>query len=97
MIRRPDRLGWKITADVDTQEGEIQIVTAADGPDATRRSVFIDDKPAPQTALGRLIRMVWLTPVMDRLWVEAAADRRRFLDRMTLGVRARPRRDRADL
>ena len=85
LIRRPDRLGWKITADVDAQEGEIQIVTAADGPDATRRSVIIDDKPAPQTALGRLIRMVWLTPVMDRLWVEAAADRRRFLDRMTLG------------
>ena len=45
----------------------------------------IDDKPAPQTALGEIVRQVWLTPAMDRLWTEAASDRRRFLDRVTLG------------
>ena len=28
--------------------------------------------------------MVWLVPSMDRLWIEAAEGRRRFLDRMTL-------------
>ena len=85
LIRRPDNLGWKIRAEVDTDEGEVEISTAAEGEGATRRSVVIDDKAATQTALGRLIRMVWLTPVMDRLWVEAAGDRRRFLDRITLG------------
>lgn len=85
LIRRPDNLGWKIRAEVDTAEGEVEITTAAEGEGATRRSVVIDDKTATQTALGRLIRMVWLTPVMDRLWLEAAGDRRRFLDRITLG------------
>src|SRR5690606_11918953 len=44
-----------------------------------------DDKPAPQTALGGLVRQVWLTPAMDRLWTEGPGDRRRFLDRITLG------------
>jgi DNA replication and repair protein RecF len=29
--------------------------------------------------------MVWLTPAMDRLWLEGAGDRRRFLDRIALG------------
>ncbi len=29
--------------------------------------------------------MVWLTPAMDRLWTEAAGERRRFLDRIALG------------
>ena len=85
MVRRPEALGWKITAEVDTFEGEVDITTAAEGADATRRTVVIDDKTAAQSALGRLIRMVWLTPAMDRLWMEAAGDRRRFLDRMTLG------------
>ncbi|MEM9139711.1 MAG: DNA replication/repair protein RecF [Pseudomonadota bacterium] len=85
LIRRPDRLGWKIRAEVATPEGEVEIATMAEGADAARRSVTIDDKAAPQTALGRLIRMVWLTPAMDRLWMEGASDRRRFLDRMTLG------------
>jgi DNA replication and repair protein RecF len=30
------------------------------------------------------LRVLWLVPAMDRLWIEAAEGRRRFLDRMTL-------------
>ena len=89
LIRSPERLGWKITADVATTDGPVEIVTAAEGADTTRRWITIDGKPAPQTALGGLVRQVWLTPAMDRLWTEGPGDRRRFLDRMTLGVAPR--------
>ena len=30
--------------------------------------------------------MLWLTPAMDRLWLEGAAERRRFLDRVALSL-----------
>ena len=85
LIRAPERLGWQVAAEVATGDGVTEIVTAAEGAEATRRSVSIDEKSAPQTALGRLIRQVWLTPAMDRLWTEGPGDRRRFLDRITLG------------
>ncbi len=85
LIRVPERLGWKIVAEIATPGGSSEIVTAAEGPEATRRTVLIDDKAAPQTALGALVRQVWLTPAMDRLWAEGPGDRRRFLDRVTLG------------
>ena len=85
LVRRPEGLGWKVTAVVAGADGESEIATAAEGPEATRRSVVIDDKAAPQMALGRLLRVVWLTPAMDRLWTEAAGERRRFLDRICLG------------
>ena len=85
IVRRPDGIGWRIRAEVETPSGTIEIATGAEGPDATRRAVEIDGKPATQTALGSHVRMVWLTPVMDRLWLEGAADRRRFLDRIALG------------
>lgn len=85
LVRRPQALGWKVSAELDTADGLVDITTAAEGSEATRRSVVIDDKTAPQAALGRLIRVVWLTPAMDRLWMEAAGDRRRFLDRITMG------------
>jgi DNA replication and repair protein RecF len=52
-------------------------------PDAPR-AVRIDGKTAPQTALARLIRIVWLVPAQDRLWIEGADGRRRFLDRMAM-------------
>ena len=85
LVRRPEALGWKVSAEIAGEAGEVEVSTAAEGPDASRRSVVIDDKPAPQMALGRLIRIIWLTPAMDRLWTDAAAERRRFLDRICLG------------
>ena len=81
LARRPDALGWRIRAELRAGANH-ELMTGAEG-DASR-SVRIDDKAAPQTALARLLRVVWLTPVMDRLWLEGAAERRRFLDRITL-------------
>jgi DNA replication and repair protein RecF len=46
--------------------------------------VRIDGKAAPQVALARALRVVWLVPSMDRLWIEGAEGRRRFLDRVTM-------------
>lgn len=82
LARRPERLGWKITADIHGIGGAHEVETFAEGSDS--RTVRIDGKPAPQVALGRVLRILWLVPAMDRLWIEAAEGRRRFLDRMTL-------------
>lgn len=82
MTRRPEALGWKITAILHAlhQVHEIEIWSEA----GAARQVRIDGKAAPQTALGRIARVLWLIPAMDRLWIEGAEGRRRFLDRMTL-------------
>lgn len=79
LIRRPEDLGWKITA---TLSGPHEIETTAQP--GQPRIVRIDGKTATQTALSRIARIVWLVPSMDRLWIEGADNRRRFLDRMTL-------------
>ena len=82
MIRRPEGVGWKVTATLQSlhQLHEVETWVEAGGS----RQVRIDGKAAPQVALGRIARIVWLVPVMDRLWVEGADGRRRFLDRMTM-------------
>ena len=82
MTRRPEGVGWKITALLHGPLGisEIEIVSEK----GAARQVRIDGKPAPQTALGRIARVLWLIPSMDRLWIEGAEGRRRFLDRITL-------------
>jgi len=82
LARAPGALGWKVAAVLAAQDGRHELETSA-APEAARE-VRIDGKPAPQTALARLCPMLWLTPAMDRLWIEAAEGRRRFLDRMTL-------------
>ena len=82
IIRRPEAIGWKITAEIAGPGlGHEVELTAEPGQPRTTR---IDGKSAPQTALARLLRIVWLVPAQDRLWIEGADGRRRFLDRIAL-------------
>jgi DNA replication and repair protein RecF len=82
LMRRPDSLGWKVTATIDGLSGRHEVETWAEPGEL--RQLRIDGKPAAQASLGRLLRILWLVPAMDRLWIEAAEGRRRFLDRLTL-------------
>lgn len=85
--RRPEGLGWKVAALVEILGRVHEVETWAEPGGA--RQVRIDGKPAPQVALGRILRMVWLTPAMDRLWTEGADGRRRFLDRIAMSFEPR--------
>jgi DNA replication and repair protein RecF len=82
LARRPEEVGWKISAQVAGIAADHGIETGAEPGES--RSLRIDGKPAPQTSLGRILRILWLVPAMDRLWIEAAEGRRRFLDRIAL-------------
>ena len=82
MSRKPEALGWKVTAVLKSLHQTHEVETWAEP--GSSRQVKIDGKAASQTALGRIARVLWLVPSMDRLWIEGAEGRRRFLDRMTL-------------
>lgn len=83
LIAQPEGLGWKISATLN-RAGTLHDIET-EGRPGSPRSLRIDDKAAPQSALGRVSAMLWLTPAMDRLWIEGAEGRRRFLDRLVLG------------
>jgi DNA replication and repair protein RecF len=82
LIRRPEAIGWRVLAEVGTADAlhEVELRAEPGQP----RTTQVDGKPRPQIALARLLRVLWLTPAMDRLWSDGAEARRRFLDRATL-------------
>ena len=82
MTRRPEALGWKLKGGIVSLGQGFEVETWSE--EGAARQVRIDGKTASQTALGRVARMLWLVPAMDRLWIESADGRRRFLDRMVL-------------
>ena len=82
---------WAVAATVDTPDGRLAIGTGleparTDGGLA-RRVVRIDGRPAQsQTALGQHVAAVWLTPQLDRLFLDGPGERRRFLDRLVTAL-----------
>jgi DNA replication and repair protein RecF len=87
----PEASSWAVAATLDTPEGRLTIGTglepARSEGSLPRRVVRIDGRPAPsQTALGRHVAAVWLTPQLDRLFLDGAGERRRFLDRLVTAL-----------
>lgn len=74
--------GWAVSAQADTQYGLVQIGTGRD-PASDKRTVRINGAPAKgQSALAEYLSCIWLTPQMDRIFIDGASARRRFLDRL---------------
>ncbi len=65
-------------------EGEETGGEDPEGAGGFRRLVEIDGRRRTPAALGGVVRVLWLTPAMDRLFQGAASERRRFLDRVVL-------------
>jgi DNA replication and repair protein RecF len=53
---------------------------------ALRRVVRVEGAPAPPARLSEFVRLVWLTPQQDRLFLEGPSERRRFFDRLTFAA-----------
>src|SRR6201999_4275800 len=82
---------WAVSAEVEGALGLATLGTGIDAPgseaSATSRRCRIDREPvASATAFGDHLRMVWLTPSMDSLFLGAASERRRFFDRLVLAI-----------
>lgn len=79
--------GWAVAATLETQDGAVRVGTGIEPGVETARSrqVRVGGEQAGPSALAELVSVVWLTPAMDRLFVEGASERRRFLDRLVMG------------
>jgi DNA replication and repair protein RecF len=78
--------GWAVAATVRRGSDSIDLATGRDGA-SERRLVRIDGRPArSQAGLGEWLSILWLVPAMDRLFTDSAGGRRRFLDRLVLGL-----------
>lgn len=53
--------------------------------DSNRRA-RVDGDNAPLSELARYLRIVWLTPREDRIFVDGASERRAFFDRLVAGL-----------
>lgn len=74
--------GWAVSAELRTAFGPVQLGTGWD-PATNRRLARIDGQPAKsRAATAEFLSVVWLTPQMDRLFLDSAGARRKFFDRL---------------
>jgi DNA replication and repair protein RecF len=76
---------WAVAATVARASTEYEIGTGLTQSSASRQVRLNGVAAASSADLGDIVQLIWLTPAMDRLFIESASGRRRFLDRLVLG------------
>jgi DNA replication and repair protein RecF len=81
---------WAVAATLQVGPEPIKVGTGIEPggeEQISKRLVRIDGENVPNSnKLGERWSIGWLTPQMDRLFIEGPSSRRRFLDRMVLGL-----------
>ena len=82
---------WAVSAEVEGALGLVTLGTGIDPPAGgvpsnSRRCRIDRENVGSAAAFGDHLRLVWLTPAMDGLFMGAASERRRFLDRLVLAI-----------
>ncbi|MBS0411555.1 MAG: DNA replication/repair protein RecF [Proteobacteria bacterium] len=77
---------WAVSALVQGDDGETRVGAGVETPGAARRQVRIEGENVPPGRLADLVRPIWLTPAQDRLFLDGAAERRRFFDRLVFAA-----------
>ncbi len=73
---------WAVAATLETSYGAVQLGTGLDGVSEKRIVRINGVSVRGQNALAEHMGCVWLTPQMDRLFLDSTSHRRRFLDRL---------------
>ena len=92
-VNRREEAGshWAVAARLETPDGSMDLGTglmasdmsAGDIGQKDKRIVRVDGENGASPAMfGDILQVAWLTPQMDRLFIEAPSGRRRFLDRI---------------
>lgn len=85
-------VSWAVATTLATPDGPLDLGTglvAECTARANARTIHINGQPAKgAAALARHLGVLWLTPAMDRLFVDGPASRRKFLDRLVVAFDA---------
>jgi len=85
-LGEPQGRAWAISAVLTSEGGEARLGTGVEAPGAARRVVRIEGETAPPGRLAEHLRPLWMTPAQDRLFLDGAAERRRFFDRLVFAA-----------
>jgi len=79
--------GFAVSAQLAQADGEPVVLGTATAPDRPgRRLAQVNGAATSAMALGEWLAIGWLTPAMDRLFMDSAAHRRRYLDRLAVAL-----------
>lgn len=77
---------FAVAADIGAETGDVQLGTGTSAAYPERRKTRVNGAAVPTNDLAQWLSILWLTPAMDRLFMEGPPGRRNFLDRLVTAL-----------
>ena len=75
---------WGVNADLLTPNGKVNVGTGSKEKLLKKsRNIRVNFENSTQSALGKILKISWITPQMCNLFQAGMSERRRFIDRLT--------------
>ena len=89
MLSRDENQLWGVNADLFTPNGIVNIGTGSKEKLLKKsRNIRVNYENSTQSALGKILKISWITPQMCILFQAGMSERRRFIDRLTSALDA---------
>lgn len=83
VVTRVPSSAWGVASTIAGPDGPVDVGTGLTPATPGRRIVQINGQPAKGgAAIARQLSVVWLTPAMDRIFLDGPSGRRKFIDRL---------------
>jgi DNA replication and repair protein RecF len=74
---------WMSRFLIDSTHGKLELSNHYDDKKSPKREIFINDqKIKSHSELSKIFSVIWLTPLMDQIFIGPSQVRRKFIDRM---------------
>ena len=86
IINKKNGLNFALTANVNLNDSSFKIQKIHNKNSILKSSIFIDDEKAKSSDLLNYLRVIWITPVMEKIMLQSNSERRNFFDRLIFNI-----------
>ncbi|MDC3144013.1 DNA replication/repair protein RecF [Pelagibacteraceae bacterium] len=86
IINKKNGLNFALTTNVKFNDSSIKIQKIHNKNSILKSSIFIDDEKAKSSDLLNYLRVIWITPVMEKIMLQSNSERRNFFDRLIFNI-----------
>ena len=86
IINKKNGLNFALTANLNFNESSIKIQKIHNKNSILKSSILIDDEKAKSSDLLNYLRVIWITPVMEKIMLQSNSERRNFFDRLIFNI-----------
>ena len=87
IINKKNASNFALTANVNLNESFTKIQKIYDKNSILKSSILIDDEKAKSSDLLNYLRVIWITPVMEKIMLQSNSERRNFFDRLIFNIK----------